>query len=110
MMTWSRRSLDMPSTLTRLDQVRSGEHRFWAACSHCRRGQWVEPDTLRGRASGSKTVGELWIEGRFKCGGCGAPASAVLLYGVVGVNRIEERWALDEPGVAEALKRHWRGS
>lgn len=97
-----------PEPLTRVGDLSPTNHRFWAACAVCKRGETVEPLTLAGRVDPEMTIGELWIRGRFKCSGCGAPASHVMLYETIGYSKQVERWGVGVEGVADALRGAWK--
>jgi hypothetical protein len=53
-------------------------------------------------------VGELWFAGRFRGATCRRPASRLELIERGQLQKTLERWGLDEPFVAERLRRHWR--
>lgn len=92
--------------LVTVDEARRDYISVWIACLGCGRGSYLDPSSLT-TVRPDLALGELWLAGRFKCGGCGRPASHMMTKSSIEV-ALQERWGLDVPLVGERLRRHWR--
>ena len=96
-----------PPKLVTLNSARMHGVRLRVTCAPCKRSRLVEGRSLPPSAR-SLTLGELWLAGRFRCGGCKGPATAVEIIVSDQTTVSMETWRLGDPLVAERLRRHWR--
>lgn len=96
-----------PAPLVTVTAARKARMRLNLHCAPCNRYVVVEADTLKPTRR-TVSLGEMWLRGRFRCGGCKRPATWVKVCSVDQLTVEHEVWGVGEPLVAERLRRHWR--
>ena len=98
---------DKPPALITLQSARRHDMTLRFGCEFCRRWSVLRgadlPEQLRAVA-----LGEWWLDGRFRCSGCGRPATSLQVIESEQVGLRREYWALGQACTAERLRRHWR--
>ncbi|WP_420479456.1 hypothetical protein [Brevundimonas sp. FT23028] len=98
---------DKPPALITLQSARRHDMALRIGCDFCGRWRKVRgadlPEQLR-----AVSLGELWLCGRFRCSGCGRPATSLEVTESELAGCRKEKWALGEAFTAERLRRHWR--
>lgn len=83
----------MSSAPLTIRDLRKRGHWLWIACGRCNAGRMVEVAAVPDRFD-QATVRDLQYGGRFRCTGCGTPASATMVYNGNSMAAIQqlERW------------------
>lgn len=99
-----------PPPLITAQDARRSDQQVRVGCAFCVRYQVIDarggiPETFKAIA-----IGELWLQGRFKCGECRRAATSIEVLSRWETPSVKERWSLDERFAAERLRRWWRHS
>ncbi|WP_288759416.1 SOS response-associated peptidase family protein [uncultured Brevundimonas sp.] len=97
-----------PPPLVLVDQARSQNWRLRVGCTACRHAIEIEAASALAGRIGRLPIGELWLNGVFRCSRCKAMASYLHVFDPLAQIKARETWGLGERNMADRLRRHWR--